>query len=402
MRQYIKLIAFISLWIILATSLSRKLPGEVSFKEPGYSSPTNSPRTAEEVIQIIENWFYPHYINDQLVWEATGKVARIMAQREIMVESIEIIYHLKKKTGDVKLIKFIANKGIIKKDENIAIFQENVRVETSDRIVLTTTNLSSTLFPNENEIIISSEETVTFTNSADIIITGKGFYGKTLMDSTGNLKIGYKNKAYIKKLASCENSNNLEITAQEIKLTTSEPQSLNDSSPITIILKGKKQIVFLGKQGRIYISSKGNTLIYPGFQRIFFQDQIQLIHLEEAIIDNQSITSETGRLICDRLNLFIKPASNELKKVLAEQNVILFEKNGGQALAQFLEWHLENRTIILKSIPLIKVWHQNRVLSADDRVIITTSTDKPATLGNWENIKVLNRTLGAIKFPKHR
>lgn len=486
--------------------------------EPPQEPPS---RDAVEVEQTIKNWFYPHYINDQLAWEAKGEIATIIAQRVIKVKSLELTYHLRSPgpggtSGAERLIKFKANGGIIKKEENLAIFKGNVSVRTHDNTELTTEEITGRFFPDKEELTISSDAVVTLTNQAQALIRGKGIRSENNLQTITWLKdievtlsgTGFslfssftptsfsevksesetppdpdtkcQDKTPLQTRITCTGpfvikeipsarpgpdtlvsgsgvrghklsfKSNAELTRKfptspalpsgrrsgepvpeskpgtgtgiaksshslkELRLNSHllEIVTLGENQGEIMVLKGKKRVVFymseestidngdnkatrrpVRQANRLSITCQGNALIYPGFQRIVFQDRVQLTQRDKIMEKAQSVMN------CDRLTIVLDPVHNEIKRVLAEYNISLLGKGGDHASAQQLKWHPMEHGLVLKSATAVKLWHQNSLLVADE-IIIQTAAGKSGGLGDWEKIEARNRTDagGAIKI----
>ncbi|MBI4713117.1 MAG: LPS export ABC transporter periplasmic protein LptC [Planctomycetes bacterium] len=148
----------------------------------------------KEVGQTITNWFYPHYQNDQLLWEARGKTAIVRGQDEVAVTTLEIIYYPQKEdqTADKEnRIIIHSDKGLIKKQENTVLFQDNVRITfQNERPANQRDNIvAEELLTNFSDKTISSDKAITITRfnpvvvsanptgAPEIIIEGKGYKG---------------------------------------------------------------------------------------------------------------------------------------------------------------------------------------------------------------------------------
>jgi len=134
--------------------------------------------------KTVVNWSYPHYENDQLLWEAKGKTA-VIGENEISVLAIEIIYHLqpasttapaeptKKSTVHIK-----AHMGTIDNKQRLVSLHENIVIrkvsEPPDEF--DETMQTNSLLVNLADKTFSTDSLITI-NRNDISIKSKGCKG---------------------------------------------------------------------------------------------------------------------------------------------------------------------------------------------------------------------------------
>ncbi|MFC1525124.1 hypothetical protein ACFL5I_01915, partial [Planctomycetota bacterium] len=108
------------------------------------------------VEQTIRDWFYPHYQDNILVWEARGKTAIIRNNpspkpnqedsQTINIESLELIFHHRPEGSSLdqpeELISLKADKGIIYQPARIADLEGNIIIETPGKTTLLAQELS--------------------------------------------------------------------------------------------------------------------------------------------------------------------------------------------------------------------------------------------------------------------
>jgi lipopolysaccharide export system protein LptC len=134
--------------------------------------------------QTVVNWSYPHYENDQLLWEAKGKTA-VIGENEISVLAIEIIYHLQPASTTApaeptkkSTIRIKANMGTIDNKQRMVSLHENIVIrkvsEPPDEFDETMkTNLLSV---DLTEKTFSTDSLITI-NRSDTSIKSKGCKG---------------------------------------------------------------------------------------------------------------------------------------------------------------------------------------------------------------------------------
>ena len=126
------------------------------------------PRTPVELYQEVDDWSYPHYIKDQLLWSASGKKARIVGQTEFQVKVITITYYIvppNEAISSKENILLVADEGIIKRLENSTVLKGNIKISKGENLLLTT-ELNTLYSPENKNLAVSSNEVVTFTNSS--------------------------------------------------------------------------------------------------------------------------------------------------------------------------------------------------------------------------------------------
>ena len=159
---------------------------------PGGEEP---PRTPVEIEQVVDDWSYPHYLKDQLLWSASGKKARIVGQTEFQVKAITITYYTvppnPAEADSKENIHLVADEGTIKRLENSTVLKGNIKISKGENLFLTT-ELATLYSPENKNLVVSSNEVVTFTNSSEteplMLVRGKGFKGETNFNRFGWLK----------------------------------------------------------------------------------------------------------------------------------------------------------------------------------------------------------------------
>lgn len=142
--------------------------------------------------QTMINWSYPHYQDNQLIWEARGETA-VIREDEIIISLIELTYYLQPVSNTASaepkgtasseptkkaVVKMRANMGTLKKQAQMVSLHDNIIVkkisEPPDEFdEVMQTNL---LYVNLAEKAFSTDSLITI-NRSDIAIKSKGCKG---------------------------------------------------------------------------------------------------------------------------------------------------------------------------------------------------------------------------------
>lgn len=140
--------------------------------------------------QIITNWFYPNYQDNQLIWEAKGKTA-VVREDEFIISVFELTYYLQplSTTSSSQISKkeklhIQADMAILKKQQQTASLHENIVLkrisEPADE--LDETMQTRTLFINLANKTFSTDSPITITRS-DLTVKSKGAKGDLQFNS---------------------------------------------------------------------------------------------------------------------------------------------------------------------------------------------------------------------------
>ena len=140
-----------------------------------------------EAEQIITNWSYPHYQDNQLVWEAKGKTA-VISEDKMNILSFELTYYLQPitTTETTKKEKVIikADMAGFDKQKEIVTLHENIIVkrvsEPADE--LDETMQTGALFINLTNKTFSTDAPITVSRS-DLVVKSKGCKGDLYFNS---------------------------------------------------------------------------------------------------------------------------------------------------------------------------------------------------------------------------
>ena len=423
------IVALLIIPVLLVTTIS--LPPVLLLAQEEAPEPE---RRAVEIIQTIEKWSYAHYVNNTLYWQCTGDVADIIGQKEIQAKGITLTYYLDIKEGvsDVtnKFVIIKADEGVIKRDNYFAEFKGNVRItmpvhDPKNNGVLSEWNMFTSSIniqglakgapssaknqtKDEKDIVITSNNPVTLTQSNGITVTAVSFsaINRDIRLSAGKQNINqatFKEAHLVRSPANMNEGKEITINAEIMELFNSTGEEE------IIVLKGKKDVSIYNKSSAdvtspyclslFCITAEGNALIYPQFNKIIFQNKVQLVNSSnESDEDKQAITpTSKGILRADTLQVFFDTGKSEIKKMIAERNIILFNHDNGYAKGEMLEWLPEKHVITIKSRNKVNVFFRNNLSSADE-VNIYTGANSPETMGNWEKIEMKNKTPGGGTF----
>lgn len=192
-----------------------------------------------ETEQILTNWSYPNYQDNQLIWEAKGKTA-VVREDEFIISVFELTYYLQplsttssSEVGKKEKIHIQADMAILKKQTQTASLHENIILkrisEPTDES--NETMQARTLFINLANKTFSTDSPVTISRS-DIIVKSKGCEGDLYFNSVlfvGDVETVIKN---------C-NSNSFSLGAIFSPKSHIDTEELNKtSSVITITSEG--------------------------------------------------------------------------------------------------------------------------------------------------------------------
>lgn len=418
-------------WVICQTILTLPLLAqEKSDEEPD--------RTAKELRQTIHKWSYSHYANDTLYWQTMGEEADIIGQKEFQVKKITLTYYINVEEGistpTDKFIVLEANEGNIKRDDYSGVFKGDVwltmptvisgGLPSIRKMNTNTLNIYGLSKLKRRELTINSNEAVTLTDSTGMTITAPSFNAVNKdtdppQEKEQSIHVMFKNASLLRLPGDAGEGQQIIINSDIMELY--KPPHEEE----IIVLKGKKEMLLFATQGKepakndathntpasLWVTSEGNALIYPQFYKIFFQNKVRLIHtflpfnlnnqkpISSSELSNASHETAKGTLLSNTLTIFIEPAKNEIRKALAEGNVILINRNDDRISGQMLEWLPAKHLATIKSLIGVKYWTNNNLAVADE-IVIHTIANSPETLGNWEKIELKSKksTGGTIKI----
>lgn len=323
------------------------------------------------VEQTIKDWFYPHYQNNVLVWEARGKTAIIRknpslepnqeATQTISIESLELIFHHRPEGASFgqpeELIFVKADKGTIYQPARIADLEGNIVIETPGKTTLLAQELSVEL--NRGEISSRKEVMVIRSNFS---LKGHGIKGDLTLK-----KITFRHG---KKEA---------VLTEGIVSDTNTVSSTNNSS---------------SSNGYIYITCEGLLTYNLEAQEMLFNDHVYIIQkVSHSVPTIQSI------LKAQTLDISFDSQTNRFQKLRAQGGILLITAEGNKAAGDIFTWQPNVHLINIKSSFVTKVWHKNNLIEAAE-IRIVTSADTFGQLGAWEKVKAINRngSVGTIKI----
>ncbi|MEK7449166.1 MAG: LPS export ABC transporter periplasmic protein LptC [Planctomycetota bacterium] len=229
------------------------------------SAPADRPKPVE-VSQDVENWSYPHYHDNRLVWEGKGEKAHITGETEVVAEKFQLLYHYQSKnaTAGEELIRFKAEQGLINRANNEAIFREDVIVKTESPVAAednpangsaSRTELKTPeLFMNLTTQVISST-VQTVLSQPDLIITGTGL--------TAEINLGLV-KMHREILTFIEGSNLSSFSLYPVVLDVPPEQ--------------KKQVeITVTCAGPLSVEKINSVLTNPTQQKINFKNNVVLV-----------------------------------------------------------------------------------------------------------------------------
>jgi len=338
--------------------------------------------TTSVVEQTIKDWFYPHYQDDVLVWEARGKTAiisNIPAQNSteesrqiITVELLELIFHHRPEGSSLdqseELISLKADKGTIYQLERVANLEGNILIETPGKTTLLTQALSVQL----GEGKISSRKEVMVMRSG-FSLKGQGIKGDLTLK-----KIAFRHGKKEAILTKC-----IILNPDSVSPTHSTSSKLSDPE------ENKA-----GGNGDIYITCEGPLSYDLEAQEIFFTKNVCI--MQKAV---HSLPVIQSILKAQTLNITFDSQTNQFQKLRAGGNVLLVTIEGNKAAGDIFTWSLGTHLINIKSNFITKVWHKNNLIEAAE-VNIVTSADTIGQLGAWEKVQALNKngSPGTIKI----
>lgn len=174
------------------------------------------------------------------------------------------------------------------------------------------------------------------------------------------------------------------------------------------ILKGKKEAIFFNQENKaanqhnkIYITAKKDAIICLKKLKAFFKETVRVIQKDESTGQPADSESTLSVMKSDQLTLLLDDERNEIKNAKAMGHVLIINKDGSQISGKMFEWEPMNNFFKIKSDYLVKVWHQNNLIKANE-IIVYTNSKIGGQIGNWSKIEAKNRngTPGVIKIPE--
>jgi hypothetical protein len=396
--------------------------------------PPEPERRPVEIIQTIKKWSYAHYVNNTLYWQCAGDLAKIIGQKEIQAKGITLTYYLDINEGVSAITnKFViirADEGVIKKETYFAEFKGNVHItmpihEPKNNSILSEWNMLTHSVnilglakgaknhpKEEKDIVITSNTPVTLTQTNGMTVTAISFsaINRNVIASSKEQNINqatFREAHLVRSPASSIGGTANTTEGKEITINAEIMELFNSTNEEEIIvLKGKKDVSIYNKSpinsasvspttkspyssSIFWITAEGNTLIYPQFNKILFQNKVQMVNSSETPgTGSQPVTTTSkGILRADTMNMFFDTEKSEIRKAIAEKNIILFNQNNDYVKGEMLEWVPEKHVITIKSHNKVKIFSQNNLSSADE-VNIYTGANSPETMGNWEKIEL--------------
>ncbi len=111
-------------------------------------------------LQRVENYYAPHYVDDELVWETRGDRADVFGEDRALVQNPNLVFYEKRRAdGSQRTVSFTARKGELHKRRGNALLGDGVTAVTDDATKLETSELQAEFL--EKRLFTESEVHIT-------------------------------------------------------------------------------------------------------------------------------------------------------------------------------------------------------------------------------------------------
>ncbi|MFH1230535.1 MAG: LPS export ABC transporter periplasmic protein LptC, partial [Planctomycetota bacterium] len=270
--------------------------------------------------QILTNWSYPHYQNNQLVWEAKGKTA-VVREDEFIISVFELTYYIQplsttspSEITKKETLRIRADMAILKKQQQIASLHENIIVKRTSEPAneLDETMQTQTLSINMANKTFSTDSPITITRT-DLLVKSKGCNGTLNFDSVSFA-------SNIETIMKDCNSNSFSLGTIFSPKSRMDFEELNKTpSVITITSEGPMSIEKILPQGIPLTSSSKQTN-----QKITLQNKVvvnSFTRKSPAPIRMKLQAEKVAMILSRRENPVTKRNSTYLMNLTATDNV---------------------------------------------------------------------------------